>query len=79
MGDAGLPGARPTSHFIRSVHRERGQFLALPLAALADWLSHATGRRQRRRWVGNGRTHIEVLGLVGLADAVRPGFACSPA
>jgi hypothetical protein len=75
MGDAGLPGDRtdvPTHP-----GRERKEDLRLaapaPLAALTDWLSHATGRRQRRRWVGNGRTHIEVRAVhrPGTGDLAR--------
>ncbi|MGE5763117.1 MAG: heavy-metal-associated domain-containing protein, partial [Mycobacterium leprae] len=33
-----------------------------PLSSLADRLPLPTGRRQRRRWVGHGRAHIEVKG-----------------
>ena len=33
------------------------------LAAIAGRLPISPGRRQRRRWVGNGRAHIEVRGI----------------
>ena len=43
--------------------QQRGAVLARPVDALTARLGLQKGRRQRRRWVGHGRAHIEVKGV----------------